>query len=148
MTESLKDRIRSDLNTARRQRDRLRTTVLTSTLSEIRNREIDVGHDLSDDEVVGVVNRGVKQRAEAAEQMRSGDRAELAAKEEREKEILVAYLPEQLDEAEVREMVRDAIADGADDIGSVMGRIMPELRGRFEGSEANRIAREELEGRE
>lgn len=147
MTESLKDRIRSDLNAARRERDRLRTTVLTSTLSEIRNREIDVGHDLSDDEVVAVVNRGVKQRSEAAEQMRSGDRGELAAKEDREKEILMDYLPDQLDEAEVREMVREAIADGADDIGSLMGRIMPELRGRFEGSEANRIAREELEER-
>lgn len=145
MSEALKERIRTDLNAARRERDRLRTTVLTSTLSEIRNREIEVGHELSDDEVVAVVDRGVKQRGEAAEQMRSGDREELAEKEEREKKILVEYLPAQLEEAEVREMIRGAIADGADDIGPLMGRIMPKLRGRFAGSEANRIAREELE---
>lgn len=145
MAETLSDRIRSDLNTARRERDRLKTSVLTMTLSEIRNKEIEKGSDLSDDDVIQVISTAVKRRREAAEQMRSGGRSELAEKEEDELEILTTYLPPQLSEDEVREMVEEAIADGADNIGAVMGRIAPRIKGRFEGREASRIVRETLD---
>jgi uncharacterized protein len=145
MSESLKERIRADLNGARRSRDKLATMVLTTMLSEVRNREIEVGHELSDDEVVQAVTSAIKRRRESAEQMRAGGRTELAEKEEREAELLQVYLPPQLTESEVREMVREAIAGGANNIGAVMGRIAPRIKGRFEGREANRIAREELE---
>lgn len=144
MAENLKDRIRSDLNQARRDRDKLRTMVLTTTLSEIRNREIEVGHELSDDEVVAVISGSVKRRREAAEQMRGGGREDLAEKEELEATILTDYMPPALSEAEVREMVREAIAEGATSIGAVMGRLAPRIKGRFDGREANRIVREEL----
>ena len=70
MADALKDRIRADLNDARRSKDRLRITVLTTVLSDIRNKEIELGRDATDDDVVGVVTRAIKQRAEAAEQMR------------------------------------------------------------------------------
>ncbi len=143
--ETLKERIRSELNAARRNRDKLTTMVLTTILSDVRNREIEVGHDLSDDEVVQVVSSAIKRRRESAEQMRAGGRTDLAEKEDREAEILVRYLPPQLTEAEVREMVKEALAQGADNIGAVMGRIAPKIKGRFEGREANRIVREELE---
>ena len=136
--------IRNDLNTARRERDKLRTTVLTTMLSEIRNREIEVKHELSDEEVVEVVNRQIKRRREAAEQMRSGGRAELAEKEDQEAEMLAAYLPPQLGEDEARAIVREAIAAGANNVGAVMGAVMPKLKGRFDGRETNRIVREEL----
>ena len=144
MAEALKERIRADLNAARRERDRLRTLVLTTTLSDIRNREIELGHELSDAETVEVLSRGIKRRQEAAEQMRAGKRDELAEKEEREAAMLSAYLPPPLEEAEVRELVREAIGGGAKSIGEVMGRIMPRIKGRFDGREANRIVREEL----
>lgn len=144
MAEPLKDRIRSDLNQARRDRDKLRTLMLTTTLSEIRNREIDVGRGLSDDEVVSVLSSAVKRRREAAEQMRAGARTDLAEKEEREAAMLSAYLPAPLMEAEVRDMVREAIAAGANSVGAVMGRVAPQIKGRFDGREANRIVREEL----
>jgi uncharacterized protein YqeY len=144
MAAELKERIRSDLNAARRERDRLRTELLTMTLSDIRNREIELGHELSDEETVEVLSRAIKRRQEAAEQMRAGKREELAEKEEREAALLSAYLPPSLDEAEVRALVREAIAGGAKSIGEVMGRIMPQIKGRFDGREANRIAREEL----
>ncbi len=144
MSETLKERLRADLNSARRARDRERTTLLTSTLSEVRNREIEAGSDATDADVVAVVGKAIKQRRESAEQMRAGGRPELAEKEEREAELLSGYLPEQLSEDEVRAMVRDAIAGGAGDIGSVMGRLMPRIKGRFDGREANRVAREEL----
>lgn len=140
----LKERIRADLNTARKERDKLRTTVLTTLLSEIRNREIELGRDAHDDDVRALLTTAIKRRREAAEQMRSGGRDELAAKEDQEAAILQDYLPPQLGEDEVRAMVRSAIADGAADLGSVMKAVMPRTKGRFEGKELNRIVREEL----
>ena len=141
---ALKEQIRGDLNTARRERDKLRTTVLTTLLSEIRNREIEVGHELSDEEVLPVVNTAIKRRREAAEQMRAGGREELAAKEDDEAAILAVYLPPQLGEDAVRAMVREAVSGGAKDIGGVMKAVMPRVKGQFDGKELNRIAREEL----
>lgn len=144
MTEELKVRIREDLNAARRARDRLRTTALTTVLSEIRNREIDRKQEASDADVVEVVSSAIKRRQEAAEQMRAGNRVELAEKEEWEAELLSSYLPPALSEAEVRQMVRGAVESGATNLGAVMGQVMPRIKGRFDGREANRIAREEL----
>lgn len=144
MPSDLKQRLQEDLNGARRKKDRLRTLVLSTTLSEVRNHEIAQGEEADDDDVIQVLSRAVKQRHEAAGQMRDGGREELAEKEEREAEILSEYTPPPLDDEEVRAMVREAIADGADAIGPVMGRVMPRIRGRFDGREANRIVREEL----
>ena len=146
MTSSLKGRLQADLNDARRSRDKLRTLVLSMTLSEIRNREIDAGGELDDDEVVRAVTKAIKQRRDAAEQMRAGGREELAAKEESEAKVLAGYLPEGLSEDEVRAMIREIVAGGATAMGPVMGQLMPRLRGRFDGKEANRLVREELAG--
>jgi uncharacterized protein YqeY len=142
----LKLRIQADLNQARKQRDKDRTLVLSTLLSEIRNREIDEKKEADDDGVVQVVTKGIKQRKDAAEQMRAGGREELAAIEDAQAEVLSEYLPEGLTEDEVRAIVREAIAAGADQMGPLMGRIMPQIRGRFDGKEANRIVREELGG--
>jgi uncharacterized protein len=144
MPDTLKETIREDLNGARRERDKLRTMVLTTLLSEIRNREIDVGHELSDGEVHAVVTAAIKRRREAAEQMRAGAREELAQKEEQEAAQLQAYLPEQLGEDEVRAMVRDAMSAGAADLGTLMKTLTPQTKGKFDGRELNRIVREAL----
>lgn len=142
--QTLKESIRADLNTARRERDKLRTTVLTTVLSDVRNREIELGGEIDDAEVQRLLTTAIKRRREAAEQMQAGGRAELAEKEEREAEMLQAYLPPELDEAEVRKIVRQAVNDGADSIGAVMQAVMPRVSGRFDGKEVNRIAHEEL----
>ncbi len=144
MAESLKDRLRADLNAARRARERERTTLLTMTLSEVRNREIEKGGEADDADVTEVLTRAIKRRREASEQMRAGGRPELADREDREALLLSGYLPPALGEEEVRARVREAIAAGAGDVGAVMSRIMPALKGRFDGREANRIVREEL----
>jgi len=144
MTGSLKERIRADMTTARKERDRFRTTLLASTLSEIRNREIEMGREAEDADVIAVIGRAIKQRRESSTQMRDGGRAELADKEDREAGVLGGYLPPQLGEDEVRALVREAVAGGADNIGTVMSAIMPRIKGSFDGREANRIAREEL----
>jgi uncharacterized protein len=144
MEESLKEQMRADLNAARRAGDRLRTMVLSTILSEIRNKEIELGRDATDQDVVGVVAKAVKQRKESSDQMRAGGRPELAEKEERESAILDAYTPDAMPESEVRALVREVIAGGADNMGAVMGAIMPRIKGRFDGREANRIVGEEL----
>lgn len=144
MSQNLKERLREDLNAARRARDRLRTLVLTTTLSEVRNREIEAGREATNDDVVEVVSRAVKRRREAAEQIRAGGRPELAEKEDQEAALLVGYLPPRLEEEEVRAMVREAIAGGAADMGAVMAAVMPRIKGSFDGRDANRIVREEL----
>jgi len=144
MAETLKERLRHDLNEARKAREREHTELLTTTISEVRNKEIDLGHELSDEEVVGVLATAIKRRREAAEQMRAGHREELAQKEEREAAALQAYMPAALTEDAVRAMVRAAIAGGAANPGLVMREISPRIKGRFDGKEANRIAREVL----
>ena len=93
-----------------------------------------------------MISKGIKQRKDAAEQMRGGGREELAANEEAQIAVLSAYLPESLTEADVRAMVREAIEAGTTQVGPLMGVLMPRIRGRFDGKEANRIAREELGG--
>jgi uncharacterized protein len=142
---SLKETIREELNAARKERDKFRTVLFTSTLSEIKYKEVELGRDANDAEVIDVINRALKRRKEASEQMRAGNRADLADKEDQEAVLLSKYLPAQLSETEVRGFVREAIAGGANNMGAVMGKIMPKLKGAFDGKEANRIVKEELE---
>ena len=145
MTSDLEVRIQGDLAKARKARDRTATILLTTTLSELRNRRIEQRGELSEQDALEVLARAVKQRGEAAEQMRSGGREDLAVKEEAEAERLREDLPAALEEATVRDIVREILAGGADSLGAVMGALMPRLKGRFDGREANRIVREELE---
>ena len=144
MAEALKTRIQSDLIRARKDRDRGRTLVLSTTLSELKNREIELGRDASDDDAILVLTRGIKQRRESAEQMRLGARPDLADNEEDQADILKGYLPEALSEDQVRVMIREALAEGADNMGAVMSRLMPRLKGRCDGREANRLVQDEL----
>jgi uncharacterized protein YqeY len=142
----LKSRLQSDLNQSRKARDKERVLVLSTVLADLRYREIDEGREATDDVVVQVISRAIKQRRDAAEQMRAGGRGELAAEEEAQAEVLAEYLPEGLAEEDVRALVREAIADGVTEMGPLMAALMPKIRGRFDGKEANRIVREELAG--
>ena len=144
MSHELKNRLRSDLTSARKDRDKLRTLVLSTLLADVHNREIELGAELSDDQTIQVLSRGIKQRKDAASQMRAAGRDELANGEEAQLTVLNEYLPEGMSEDEVRALVRAAIEDGVDQMGMLMGRVMPQIRGRYDGKEANRIVREEL----
>jgi uncharacterized protein YqeY len=146
VTTPLKARLQQDLNEARRSRNKLATTVYSTTLAEVRNEEISLGAEATEEDVQRVVTRALKRRREAAEQMRAGGREELAEKEEAEAELLQVYLPPPLTEEEVRGMIQEIVAGGADQMGPVMGKIMPLVRGRFDGKEVNRLVREELAG--
>ena len=144
MSHELKNRLRSHLTSARKDRDKLRTLVLSTLLADVHNREIELGAELSDDQTIQVLSRGIKQRKDAASQMRAAGRDELASEEEAQLTVLSEYLPEGMSEDEVRALVRAAIEDGVDQMGMLMGRVMPQIRGRYDGKEANRIVREEL----
>ena len=140
----LAERLQRDLNAARKGGDKARTLLLGTIIADVRNREIELKRDLTDDDVVDVLRRGIKKRRESIEMYEKGNRTDLAQKEQFEADALGAYLPAAVGEDELRAAVRAAIAAGANNIGAVMGRVMPQFKGRAEGGVISAIAKEEL----
>ena len=140
---SLFDTLHADLNVARKAQDKPRVLVLSTIFSDAKNRKIELRRDLTDDEVIDVLRKGIKRRKESIE-MYAGKREDLADKERSEVTVLEAYLPAAVDDDELRAAVRAAIAGGASQIGAVMGKVLPQFKGRAEGSIISSIAREEL----
>lgn len=140
-------RLQADMNAARKAQDKPGTLLLSTILADIKNRRIELGHEPSNEDVVDVLRKGIKKRREAIELYDKGGRPELAEKERTEVRSLEQYLPAQVDPAELREAIRAAIAAGATNIGAVMGKVLPQYKGRAEGSVLSAIAREELAAR-
>ena len=134
------------MNEARKRRDQARTLLLSTILSDIQNREIELKHPLSDDEAADVLRRGVKRRRESIEQYEKGQRLDLAARERAEVQMLEEFLPAAVSPEEIRAAVREAIAAGAKDTGPLMAKVMPQFKGRADGKLVNQIVREELAG--
>jgi uncharacterized protein YqeY len=144
---ALQARLQSEMTAARKDQDKATTLLLGTTLSEVKNRAIELGRDLTDDDVIDVIRKGIKKRRESVEMYEKGNRQELADKERTEVVMLERYLPAQVDAAELRAAVKAAIAAGANNVGAVMSKVMPQFKGRAEGSVINAIAREELAGK-
>jgi uncharacterized protein len=144
---TLQSRLALDLTAARKNQQKAATLLLSSTLAEVRNREIEVKRDLTDDDVIAVLRRGIKKRRESIEIYEKAGRTELAASERQEVALLEKYLPAQVGAEEIRAAVKAAIAAGAQNVGAVMGKVMPQLKGRADGGAINAIAREELGGK-
>jgi len=132
------------MNESRKQRDQGRTLLLSTILADLKNREFELQHPLSDEEAADVVRRGIKRRREAAEQYAAAGRPDRAAGELGEVKALEEFLPAAVDAEEIRRAVREVIAAGAKDIGKVMGQVMPRFKGRADGKLVNQIVREEL----
>jgi len=141
---SLLARLQQDLNTARKSGDKAAVLVLGTAISDVKNREIELKRDAVDDDVVDVIRKSIKRRREAIEIYLKATRDDLVATERAELVTLERYLPAQVDDAEIRAAVQAAIDGGAANIGAVMGRVVPQFKGRAEGSTINAIAREEL----
>lgn len=141
---SLQSRIQSELTVARKAQDKPRTLLMGTTVAEVRNREIELRRELTDDDVVDVIRRGIKKRRESIEMYEKGGRADLAAKERAEVSMLEEFLPAQASPDEIRTAVRAAIASGASSMGAVMGKVMPQFRGKADGNAIGAIVREEL----
>ncbi|HVA56826.1 MAG TPA: GatB/YqeY domain-containing protein [Gemmatimonadaceae bacterium] len=140
--------LHADLNASRKAHDKPATLLLGTIIADARNREIELHRDLTDEDVVEVLRRGIKKRRESIEMYVTGKREELADKERHEVELLEKYLPAAVDPQEIRAAVKAAIAAGAANVGAVMGKVMPQFKGRAEGGTINAIVREELAPKE
>lgn len=137
-------RLQGDQAAARREQQKDRVMLLGMIVSEVKNREIELRRELTDDDVIDVIRKGIKKRRESVEMYAKAGRSDLQDKEQQEVVLLEVYLPAQVDPAELRAAVQSAIAGGAANIGAVMARVMPAFKGRVDGSVINAIAREEL----
>ena len=147
----LKQKILDDLKTAMKAGDTVKRDTLRMLDSMIKNVEIEKQKresGLTDEEIQEVISRAVKQRKDAVAQYTAGGRADLAEKENKEIEILMEYLPEQMSEDAVREIVKNIISQvgvaGMADIGKVMGAAMAKLKGQADGNLVKKIVEEEL----
>ena len=147
---ALKDRLSVELREAMKARDTTRLATLRLLSAAVRNREVELGHELSDVELQAVASTEVKRRREAAEAFEQGGRPELAEKERAEQAILETYLPEQLSGEELDAIIDEAVAatgaSGPGDLGQVMGQVMARAKGRAEGGEVRRRVAERLGG--
>jgi uncharacterized protein YqeY len=145
-----KARLQQEMREALKAGEKLRLGALRMLAASVKNREVELGHELSDEEVVEVATREVKRRKEAAEAFDGGGRPELAEKERQEQAVLETYLPAQLSEDEVNALIEEAVSatgsSGPGDLGKVMGYVMGKARGRIEGGTVNRLVRDRLGG--
>lgn len=135
---ALADQLERDLQQAIREQDVVRRETLRLLRNALRYDELGKTKPLTEDEVLAVVQRQAKQRRESIVEFRKGNRADLVEKEERELAILTAYLPQQMDKEAVRQLAKQAIqevaARGPADKGRVMGKLMPQVRGKADGA--------------
>jgi len=147
---SLLQRLREDLNTALKKGERERVSTLRLLLSNIRNAEIAKGASLDEPDLLGVISKQAKQLRESIESFRNGGREDLASKEERELAVLLEYLPQQMSSEEIataaRKVIEEVGARGPGDKGKVMGKLMPQLKGKADGAQVNSIVSELLAG--
>ena len=149
---ALKDRLRADLTAAIKSRDNTRSSTLRMVLTAITNAEVagKEQRELSDEDIIGVLSTEAKKRREAATAFDDGGRPELADKERAEAAVIADYLPEQLSEEQVAEIVRAAIAqvgaagEGMRAMGKVMGVVQPQVRGRADGGAVAAEVRRQL----
>ena len=130
--------------------DVIRRSVIRYLRSEIHNEEIASQAVLDDDAIIGILSRQAQQRRESIEAYLNGGRQDLVDKEEAELAIILEYMPKQLSKTEIEALVSKTIdevgAAGPQDIGKVMGRLMPQVRGKAEGREVSEITSELLKG--
>jgi uncharacterized protein YqeY len=140
----LLSRLQSDLNSARKAQNKPRTLLLGTIISDVRNREIELKRELTDDDVSDVLRKGIKKRRESIEMFDQGGREDLANNERDEVALLSQYLPPAVSDDEIRAAVVAAIDGGASNVGAVMGKVMGQFKGKAEGGTINTIVREEL----
>ncbi len=144
---AMKDRIAEDLKTAMKAREQLRVDTLRAALSGFTYKRSEAGVDLTESQELEVIGRQVKQRIDAANEFRKAGREELAAKEDAERAILVAYLPAQKSRDEVLAIVTAVIAaipEGERNQGAVMKVVMPQLKGLADGNLVREVVTEAL----
>lgn len=148
---TISQQITQDLKDAMKARDALHLSCLRMLKASLKNRQVEKGDELTEAEVQAVISSAIKKGKEAAEEFRKGGREDLSQKEEKEVQILLKYLPEQLAPSEIESIIKEIMADlsvsSPKDLGKVMKAAMARMAGQVEGKEVNMIARKLLEER-
>jgi uncharacterized protein YqeY len=135
--EGLKERLAREMREAMKGREKIRLSALRLLTASVKNREVELGHPLSDEEFQEVARREVKRRREAIEAYEGAGRPDRAAQEREEQRVLEAYLPAGLSDADVAALIQEAVeatgATGPGDVGKVMGYVMGKAKGRADG---------------
>lgn len=147
----LKQQLRDELKESMLAKDAERTSVLRMLLSALNYYEIQksgANYEATDEDVMAVIQKEVKQRKDSIEQYGNAGRQDLVSKEQKELDMLQKYLPEQMGEDEVRKLVQEAISESGastpQDMGKVMGVLMPKVKGKADGALVSQIVREAL----
>ncbi|WP_339063733.1 GatB/YqeY domain-containing protein [Tepidibacillus marianensis] len=145
---SLAERITEDMKQAMKNKDKLRLSVIRMIRSAIKYAEIELKTTLSEEQVIDVLTREVKQRRDSLQEFEKADRRDLVENVKEELIVLQDYLPKQLSEDELRTIVQEVIvqvdAKAKSDMGKVMGALMPRIKGRADGKLVNQLVQEKL----
>lgn len=145
---SLSERLVQDMKAAMKAKDKDTLSVIRTVRASIKNREIERGSELSDEDITDVLSRELKQRNDSLQEFKKAGREDLVTKTEREITVLKRYLPEPLSEEALRKLVKETVKEvGANtraDMGKVMSALMPNVKGRADGKLVNRLVQEEL----
>ncbi len=146
---AFQDRLQDEIKGSLKAGDKEKVSTLRLLLSAVKNEEIRLGGELDEARFLQLVQKAIKQRGESAEQYRKGDRLELAEREEREADLLRAYLPPPVGEEELQSAIREFVEEhelsGPAAIGAVMKEMMTRFSGRADGATINRLARQILD---
>lgn len=141
--------LNTDMKTAMRAKDKERLAVIRMLKASLQNEEIKVGHELNADEELTILSREMKQRRDSLAEFEKAGREDLSEKVKIEIAIVENYLPAQLTDEEIRQIVAQAIADteatSAKEFGKVMGAVMPKVKGKADGNQVNAIVKELLQ---
>ena len=144
----LKERLKADMKEAMKAKDKVKLSTIRMINSLIKNAEIEKRGELTDEEIIQLLMKYAKQRKESIEMYEKGGRQDLVEKEKAELAVVESYLPKQMSEEEIREIVKQTIeevgASSVKDMGKVMKAVMPKVKGRADGSVVNRIVKELL----
>ena len=145
---SIKDKLMADLKDAMKSHNKLRKDVITLIRSAIKQREVDERIELTDEDMLTIISKQLKEKKSSIEDFKKGNREDLVKQTEDEMKILLEYLPKQLSQEDLKEIVKDAIdkenISSMKDIGKLMKAVMPQVKGKADGNAVNKIARELL----
>jgi hypothetical protein len=145
---SLKEKIDEDLKSSLKARETTRIACIRMLKANLKNKQVELGRELDDQEILAIISSMVRKGKEAADEFRRGGRDDLALKEEQEIKIFYGYMPEQCSAEEIRKTLQEIIvelsAEGPKDIGKVMKEAMKRLAGKAQGKEVSDIAKQLL----
>lgn len=145
---SLKDKLMEDLKSAMRNKDKLRKDTITMVRAAIKQKEVDDKVELNDQDVIDILTKQLKEKKHSIEEFKKGDRQDLIEQTNKEIDVLLDYLPKQLGEDELRQIIQETMDENninsVKDMGTLMKNIMPKIKGRADGNTVSKIAKELL----